>query len=173
MRQALVLSALAALGIGAALVLLRSPDTGGSVPDRERAVVEAPVQRDEKGRELGAPRPEMVAKAERRRAPDARFANVSSSAWTGIKRELSVTDVDQALMDDINELIGDLRSAYLSPDADRIAELAERQDALVARVRALPLPDTVPPLLANLEAARGGMETEPEAAATPAPEPTP
>lgn len=169
MRRAVVVTGIGLAGVVLAALLLRAPDTGGEVPEREPA---PPAPRegwvDEAGRRHMPPRPEMEAKKQRRLEPDARYANVAASSWTGIKRELSVADVDEALRDEISALIGDLRGAYLAPDAARIAELRDRSDALRDRLRAQPgLPEPAVELLGRLDQAAQTLSAETNPATAP------
>lgn len=164
MRPIFVVPVLAAAALAAALFLFWGSDTGEDVPARvpRRERTDVPAEVLSRHPDAVPARPEMVAKAERRKAPDATFANVSSSAWVAIKRELSTIDVDDELREAINLQVQELRSAYLSPDEHRIASLAERQVALIERVRAIEnLPASVPALITRLEEARlEGVPTE-------------
>lgn len=166
MRRAVVYAGIGVAGAALALVLLRPPDTGGDVP--ERAEPAAPPAADREPSERSGPRPEMAAKAQRRLEPDARYANVAASSWTGIKRELSVTGLEPELAEAISSLIGDLRDAHLAPDAERIAALRDRSDALRDRLRASPgLPEPVAALLARLDEAAQMLSAETNPATAP------
>jgi hypothetical protein len=166
MRRAVVYAGIGVAGAALALVLLRPPDTGGDVPERAEPVV--PPGAEDEARERSGPRPEMAAKAERRLEPDARYANVAASSWTGIKRELSANPVDPEIAEAMSSLIGDLRDAYLAPDAERIAALRDRSDALRDRLRARPdLPDPIAALLARLDEAAQMLSAETNPATAP------
>lgn len=168
MSRAVLVAVVALAVLAGSFLLLRPPDTGADIPERTPVIPPAEVSGlTARHPDAQPPRAEMVAKSERRKAPDAQFASVSASAWTGLRRELSVITLEPELSQAIEDHVRALRAAYQSPDPHVIAQLAEAQPALVARVRALPdLPATTAPLFARLDEAAQGL-------AAPDPEPTP
>ena len=151
MNRNLLLGGAAVVGIFAALIVFRSPNTGGAVPDVRPAVTASPDEPSPTrlhgsadgegsravGDKVGPPRPESVAMSERRLQNDAMLVGMESSAWTLIKREIARVDnpASKAFMDEASELIRGLRDARLSPDNADVPALQARQKDIRDRMR--------------------------------------
>lgn len=151
MNRNLLLGGAAVVGIFAALIVFRSPSTGGAVPDVRPAVTAASDQPSPTrlhdpskvegsravGDNVGPPRPEAVAMSERRLQNDAMLVGMESSAWTLIKREIARVEnpASKGFLDEASELIRGLRDARLSPDTADVPALQAKQKDIRDRMR--------------------------------------
>jgi hypothetical protein len=147
MRSTLIVLLATFAGIGLAWILFApSPDAVPTAPPAPKAAVTAPAAPPPglppAPGAPGAPMPDPTAAhaafQARINQPDAALAGMQSSSWTVIRRELATNGSEQAqgLVNEVSDLVRDLREARLRPDDADSAALATRQADLRKRIAA-------------------------------------
>lgn len=160
MQQRWWIAVVAVVGIGLAVLLFPRPDTGEDIPDADPTNVD-PLDFSDKGdlppgsainpklagkvrktidpdRKLTGPKPgteELIAK---RNKPEAVFAGKIVAPWSGIRYVLMKDGSPEAtaLSDEINVLMGDLRTLRNDPSAMPWAEVEAKMNTAAEKVAA-------------------------------------